>query len=58
MSSGIDSLGGIDTYRLIFLIGSYLMVYFCIAKGVKDSSKVAYITAPAPVILLFVLFFK
>ena len=58
ITEGIENMGSLDFYKVLCLIISYIMIYFCIAKGPQTSSKVVYFTAPAPVILLIVLFFK
>jgi len=58
ISEGISNMGGLN-YELVFcLIITYILIYYCISEGIKSSSKIVYFTAPAPLILLLVLFFK
>jgi SNF family Na+-dependent transporter len=58
ISEGLGHMGGLNGHLAICLIITYVLIYFCIEEGIKSSSKVAYFTAPAPIVLLFVLFFK
>lgn len=57
-SSGIDQMGSIDTNLMLCLFITYILIYLCISKGVQSSAKVAYFTAPAPIILTIILMFK
>jgi len=54
-SEGPDIIGGFSSTVLIALIASWIMVYFCVWKGVKSVSDVVTITMPLPIILLAVL---
>lgn len=58
ISDSIENIEGIDIYKLLCLIATFLSIYICIAKGILSSSKVVYFTAPAPVIMMLILFFK
>ncbi|KAJ8045966.1 Creatine transporter [Holothuria leucospilota] len=55
LSTGIDDLGGINWQLMLCLMGSWVLVYLCICKGVKSSGKVVYFTAPFPYVLLTIL---
>ncbi|XP_071443085.1 sodium- and chloride-dependent creatine transporter 1-like isoform X2 [Hetaerina americana] len=46
ISSGIDDIGGIQWELAGTLFLSWLLVYFCIWKGIKSSGKVVYFTGP------------
>ena len=41
ISSGVDDLGAIRWDLLVFLLASWIIVYFCIWKGIKWTSKVS-----------------
>lgn len=58
ITEGIGNMGGLNGHLALCLVVTYVMIYFCIEEGIKSSSKVVYFTAPAPLILLLVLFFK
>ncbi len=57
-SEGIENMGSIDGELTLCLIVTYVIIFLCISKGIKSSSKVVYVTAPAPIILLIILLFK
>lgn len=58
ISGGLENMGGLNSHLAICLILTYFLIYYCISEGIKSSSKVVYFTAPAPVLLLLVLFIK
>ena len=58
ISESIGNMGGLNSHLVVCLFITYALIYFCIQEGIKSSLKVVYFTAPAPVILLFVLLFK
>lgn len=58
VSGGIEDMGKIDTGMMGCLVITYILIYMCISKGIQSSSKVVYVTAPAPIFLLVVLMFK
>ena len=51
-------MGKPNGHLLICLVVTYIMIYFCIFNGIGSSSKVVYVTAPAPIILLIILMIK
>ncbi|XP_069788870.1 sodium- and chloride-dependent GABA transporter ine-like isoform X2 [Narcine bancroftii] len=52
MSDGIEELGSIRWNLFGLLILAWIIVYFCIFKGVKSSGKVVYFTAIFPYVIL------
>ncbi len=58
ISDGAGAIGGINWYLFFSLLVVWVMIYFCIWKGVKSVGKVVAVTMPLPVILLIVLFFR
>ena len=55
VSSGPDVVGGFSITSLLAMFASWVLVYFCVWKGVKSVSNVIKITMPLPIILLVVL---
>lgn len=55
VTDGIDDLGGIRYPLLICLVVSWLLVFFCLIKGIKSSGKVVYVAAVVPYVLLTIL---
>jgi len=37
---------------------TWIVVYFCIFKGVKSSSYVVWVTVPLPVVFIFIMVMK
>ena len=58
ITDSIENLGSLDSYKFICLVCTFVSIYFCIAKGILTSSKVVYVTAPAPIFMMLILFFK
>uniref|UniRef100_A0A8B9HG62 Transporter n=1 Tax=Astyanax mexicanus TaxID=7994 RepID=A0A8B9HG62_ASTMX len=57
LSSGLDDMGEINVHMVLCLVATWLIVYFCIWKGIKFTGKVVYFTALFPYVVLVVLFF-
>ncbi|XP_033126449.1 sodium- and chloride-dependent glycine transporter 1-like [Anneissia japonica] len=57
-SSGIEELGSVRWDLCLCLLLAWIVVFLCIAKGVKSSGKVVYFTATFPYIVLLILFFR
>lgn len=58
LSEGIHEMGSINGKLVVCLIITYLCIFVCIYEGIKSSTKVVYITCPAPLILMIVLLIK
>jgi len=58
LTSGISELGSINVPILLASLTSFFICYLCIAKGLKMTGKVAYITSPAPYFFLIVFLFR
>ncbi|XP_056130731.1 sodium- and chloride-dependent creatine transporter 1 [Lampris incognitus] len=55
LSGGLDEPGDISYQMVLCLIVTWVIVYFCIWKGVKSTGKVVYFTALFPYLVLVVL---
>ncbi|XP_022109377.1 sodium- and chloride-dependent glycine transporter 1-like [Acanthaster planci] len=58
VSEGLEDIGAIQWPLLLCFIAAWVLVLFCIIKGVKSSGKVVYFTATFPFVVLFVLFVR
>ena len=52
MTEGIHDMGAVRLELLGFLAGAWVIVYFCLWKGVAMTGKVVYLTATLPIFLL------
>jgi len=57
-SSGMDDLGGFHPGLLVSFILAWVLVYFCVYKGVASSGKVVYVTAILPYVVLVIFFLR
>ncbi|KAK1165901.1 hypothetical protein AOXY_G14554 [Acipenser oxyrinchus oxyrinchus] len=55
ISGGLDEPGNISWEMTLCLLAIWIIVYFCVWKGVKSSGKVVYFTALFPYLVLAVL---
>ena len=58
LTDGIEDAGPVRWQLVLCLIVAWIMVYFCLWKGIKSSGKVVYFTATFPYVILVVLFFR
>eukprot|EP00112_Aurelia_sp_Birch-Aquarium-sp1_P018184 Seg4302.1 transcript_id=Seg4302.1/GoldUCD/mRNA.D3Y31 product="Sodium-dependent dopamine transporter" protein_id=Seg4302.1/GoldUCD/D3Y31 len=56
LSSGIEEAGSINWKLALCLLLAWVMVYFCIWKGIRTTGKVVYVTATLPYVMLMVFF--
>lgn len=54
-SDTINSIGDISLKNVVCLFFAWVLIFFCLMKGIKSSGKVVYFTATFPYVLLIVL---
>uniref|UniRef100_T1J0B1 limulus clotting factor C n=1 Tax=Strigamia maritima TaxID=126957 RepID=T1J0B1_STRMM len=54
-ANGIDDVGDLRWDLTLCLLLVWIVVYFCLFKGIKSSGKVVYFTVSFPYVILFVL---
>uniref|UniRef100_A0A8C9XRN0 Transporter n=1 Tax=Sander lucioperca TaxID=283035 RepID=A0A8C9XRN0_SANLU len=54
-TSGVDETGVVRWELLLLLFLAWILIYFCIFKGVKSTGKVVYFTALFPYVILIAL---
>ncbi|XP_067270430.1 sodium- and chloride-dependent creatine transporter 1 isoform X2 [Pseudorasbora parva] len=55
ISDGLDQPGIINWEMVLCLFAVWVMVYFCVWKGVKSTGKIVYVTATFPYVVLIIL---
>ncbi|XP_070557932.1 sodium- and chloride-dependent GABA transporter 1-like isoform X2 [Ptychodera flava] len=58
ISGGIDEIDGIIWYLAVSLVLAWLLVYVCIAKGVKTTGKIVWFTTTFPYVVLTILLIR
>lgn len=58
ISGGIEEMGSLRWELALCLILTWVIVYFCVWKGIKSTGKAAYFTATFPYLMLFVLLIR
>eukprot|EP00058_Branchiostoma_floridae_P021219 XP_002606709.1 solute carrier family 6, member 8 [Branchiostoma floridae] len=58
MSEGVGELGEVQWDLAVCLLCVWIVVYFCVFKGVKSTGKVVYFTATFPYVMLTVLLIR
>ncbi|XP_066520140.1 solute carrier family 6 member 11a [Hoplias malabaricus] len=58
LSSGMENLGRVRWDLALILLLVWIIIYFCIWKGVKSTGKAAYFTATFPYVTLLVLLLR
>lgn len=53
VSTGIDDVGHLQLELTISLLVMWILVYFCVWKGIKTSGKVVYFTGNSQINYLF-----
>uniref|UniRef100_A0A3Q3GZB5 Transporter n=1 Tax=Labrus bergylta TaxID=56723 RepID=A0A3Q3GZB5_9LABR len=55
ISTGLDDVGEFNWELMLCLMAVWVMVYFCVWKGVKSTGKIVYFTATFPYVVLIIL---
>ncbi|XP_056131140.1 sodium- and chloride-dependent creatine transporter 1 isoform X2 [Lampris incognitus] len=55
ISDGLDQPGVMNWELMLCLVAVWVMVYFCVWKGVKSTGKIVYFTATFPYVVLIIL---
>uniref|UniRef100_A0A3Q4MKF9 Transporter n=1 Tax=Neolamprologus brichardi TaxID=32507 RepID=A0A3Q4MKF9_NEOBR len=55
ISSGLDEPGKMNWELILCLMAVWVLVYFCVWKGVKSTGKIVYFTATFPYVVLIIL---
>uniref|UniRef100_A0A4W4G5H2 Transporter n=1 Tax=Electrophorus electricus TaxID=8005 RepID=A0A4W4G5H2_ELEEL len=55
ISEGLDDVGTLNWELILCLLAVWVMVYFCVWKGVKSTGKIVYFTATFPYVVLIIL---
>ncbi|XP_070552973.1 sodium- and chloride-dependent glycine transporter 1-like [Ptychodera flava] len=54
-SAGIEETGYVRWQLALCLLLGWILVYFCVIKGIKSAGKVVYVTATLPYVLIIIL---
>jgi len=57
-SDGIENMGAIQWKLALCLLAAWIIIFFCLIKGIKSSGKVVYFTATFPYVVLVILLIK
>jgi len=58
LSADVYTVGGINWSLFTCLLIMWIVIYFCIWKGIKWTAKILYFTVPVPFLLLFVVLIR
>uniref|UniRef100_A0A803TBD2 Solute carrier family 6 member 8 n=1 Tax=Anolis carolinensis TaxID=28377 RepID=A0A803TBD2_ANOCA len=58
LSGGLEFPGAINWEVTLCLIACWVLVYFCVWKGVKSTGKIVYFTATFPYVVLIILLIR
>merc|ERR1712223_367161 len=57
-SDGIEDMGPIQWKLCLCLLAAWIIIFFCLIKGIQSSGKVVYFTATFPYVVLVILLIK
>ncbi len=57
-STGIEDMGPIQWHLCLCLLAAWIVIFFCLIKGIKSSGKVVYFTATFPYFVLVILLIR
>ena len=55
---GIENMGPIQWKLALCLLAAWIIIFFCLIKGIQSSGKVVYFTATFPYVVLVILLIK
>jgi len=58
ITNGIDEPGSLNVHLTVSLLIAWVLVYFCIWRGIRTTGKIVYVTATLPYVILLILFIK
>ena len=58
ISDTMDDVGSVRVELFVALVVAWVLVYFCLWKGIKSSGKVVYFTATFPYVVLVILLIR
>ncbi|XP_051789452.1 sodium- and chloride-dependent creatine transporter 1 [Erpetoichthys calabaricus] len=58
ISNGLETPGSINWEVMLCLMATWIIVYFCVWKGVKSTGKIVYFTATFPYVVLIILLIR
>ncbi|XP_041357834.1 LOW QUALITY PROTEIN: sodium- and chloride-dependent GABA transporter 3-like [Gigantopelta aegis] len=58
ISGGLEEMGELQWHLVLCLLGSWIIVFFCLIRGVRSVGKVVYVTATLPYLLLLILLIR
>ncbi|KAK3745509.1 hypothetical protein QZH41_009919, partial [Actinostola sp. cb2023] len=58
ITNSIDEPGSLNVHLTVSLLIAWVLVYFCIWRGIRTTGKVVYVTATLPYVILLILFIK
>ncbi|BFZ12980.1 hypothetical protein BsWGS_16019 [Bradybaena similaris] len=57
-SQGLNDLGGVKWQLALCTLLTFILLYFCLWKGVKSTGKVVYVTATLPYLIMTILLIR
>ncbi|CAG5121015.1 unnamed protein product, partial [Candidula unifasciata] len=57
-SQGLDDLGVVKWQLALYTLLTFILLYFCLWKGVKSTGKVVYVTATLPYLIMTILLIR
>jgi SNF family Na+-dependent transporter len=58
ITRSIDEPGSLNVKLTVCLLIAWVLVYFCIWRGIRTTGKVVYVTATLPYVILVILLVK
>ncbi|KAK6168533.1 hypothetical protein SNE40_021045 [Patella caerulea] len=57
-SDGIENVGDVSLRNCLCLFFAWILIFFCLIKGIKSTGKVVYFTATFPYVILVILLIR